>query len=295
MVDGRPAGRIGADTLELQNVPPGQHELTIGEGKDQRKVNFGIGPAPVLSVFLNSDRNVGALLVLTGDEDVRVVINGKEYSRRSKGGQLRISNLEVRPYSIRVFKDGYQEEPEQQVVVEKGKESRLEFKLRPVPSVAALSINGAPPGAKVTLDQKPVGAVQPDGAFSWSNIAPGEHVIELRALQFKPKSLRRNFKAGEVIHLTGDDVALESSLGVVRLNISPASATVVYSRAREGQAQEIRMTTLQLEEGQHIYIPAETNHRLGNTANHPLTLIEVQLGDYLGEDDIVRLEDDYKR
>jgi tetratricopeptide (TPR) repeat protein len=253
MVDGRPAGRIGADTLELQNVPPGQHELTIGEGKDQRKVNFGIGPAPVLSVFLNSDRNVGSLLVLTGDEDVRVVINGKEYRRRSKGGQLRISNLDVKQYAIKVFKDGYQEEPEQQVVVEKGKESRLEFKLRPVPNVAALSINGAPPGAKITLDQKPVGAVQPDGAFSWSNIAPGEHVIELRALQFKPKSLRRNFKAGEVIHLTGDDVALESTVGVVRLNLSPASATVVYSRAREGQAQEMRMNPLQLEEGAYTF------------------------------------------
>lgn len=52
---------------------------------------------------------------------------------------------------------------------------------------------------------------------------------------------------------------------------------------------------LQLEKGSHIHIPAETNHRLGNSANHPLTLIEVQLGDYLGEDDIVRLEDDYKR
>jgi mannose-6-phosphate isomerase-like protein (cupin superfamily) len=52
---------------------------------------------------------------------------------------------------------------------------------------------------------------------------------------------------------------------------------------------------LQLSCGQHIHIPTETNHRLGNSSDEPLTLIEVQLGDYLGEDDIVRLEDDYKR
>lgn len=52
---------------------------------------------------------------------------------------------------------------------------------------------------------------------------------------------------------------------------------------------------LQLTEGEHINIPIETNHRLGNSSDRPLTLIEVQLGDYLGEDDIVRLEDDYKR
>jgi mannose-6-phosphate isomerase len=52
---------------------------------------------------------------------------------------------------------------------------------------------------------------------------------------------------------------------------------------------------LQLRQGEHIHISTETNHRLGNSSDNPLVLIEVQLGDYLGEDDIVRLEDDYKR
>ena len=50
-----------------------------------------------------------------------------------------------------------------------------------------------------------------------------------------------------------------------------------------------------LKAGEHIHIPTETNHRLGNSTDQPLVLIEVQLGDYLGEDDIVRLEDDYER
>jgi mannose-6-phosphate isomerase len=52
---------------------------------------------------------------------------------------------------------------------------------------------------------------------------------------------------------------------------------------------------LQLKEGEHIHIPPETNHRLGNSTDYPLALIEVQLGNYLGEDDIVRLEDDFER
>jgi len=50
-----------------------------------------------------------------------------------------------------------------------------------------------------------------------------------------------------------------------------------------------------LRRGEHIHIPPQTNHRLGNSTNAPLAIIEVQLGDYLGEDDIVRLDDDYKR
>jgi mannose-1-phosphate guanylyltransferase/mannose-6-phosphate isomerase len=43
------------------------------------------------------------------------------------------------------------------------------------------------------------------------------------------------------------------------------------------------------------FIPAQHRHRLENIGSKLLVLIEVQTGDYLGEDDIVRLEDVYGR
>jgi mannose-1-phosphate guanylyltransferase / mannose-6-phosphate isomerase len=48
-------------------------------------------------------------------------------------------------------------------------------------------------------------------------------------------------------------------------------------------------------ENESIYIPIGAIHRLANHGKIPLELIEVQTGSYLGEDDIVRLEDVYKR
>jgi mannose-1-phosphate guanylyltransferase/mannose-6-phosphate isomerase len=48
-------------------------------------------------------------------------------------------------------------------------------------------------------------------------------------------------------------------------------------------------------ENESIYIPIGSVHRLANRGRIPLELIEVQTGSYLGEDDIVRLEDVYKR
>lgn len=48
-------------------------------------------------------------------------------------------------------------------------------------------------------------------------------------------------------------------------------------------------------EGASIYLPLGCVHRLTNVGRIPLTLIEVQLGSYLGEDDIVRIEDQYGR
>lgn len=50
-----------------------------------------------------------------------------------------------------------------------------------------------------------------------------------------------------------------------------------------------------LEKNQSTYIPAGAVHRLENREETELVVIEVQTGDYLGEDDIVRLEDSYQR
>lgn len=50
-----------------------------------------------------------------------------------------------------------------------------------------------------------------------------------------------------------------------------------------------------LTEGQSIFIPVGAIHRLENPGKVPLTLVEVQSGVYLGEDDIVRYEDRYQR
>ncbi len=47
--------------------------------------------------------------------------------------------------------------------------------------------------------------------------------------------------------------------------------------------------------GQSIYIPVGTIHRMENTGDSPMILIEVQTGSYLGEDDIIRHEDIYAR
>lgn len=50
-----------------------------------------------------------------------------------------------------------------------------------------------------------------------------------------------------------------------------------------------------LQENESTYIPIAAVHRLSNPGKIPLELIEVQVGSYLGEDDIVRIEDGYNR
>jgi mannose-6-phosphate isomerase-like protein (cupin superfamily) len=53
--------------------------------------------------------------------------------------------------------------------------------------------------------------------------------------------------------------------------------------------------TTQVTTGQIIHVPLKAKHQIRNNSDEDLIFIEVQLGDYFGEDDIVRLEDNYGR
>ncbi len=50
-----------------------------------------------------------------------------------------------------------------------------------------------------------------------------------------------------------------------------------------------------VEQGTDVFIPRRAKHRVENHQQEPLRIIEVQTGTYLGEDDIIRYEDDYGR
>ena len=91
---------------------------------------------------------------------------------------------------------------------------------------------------------------------------------------------------------------------IKRIEVKPAGAlslqlhhrrsehwVVVNGRARVTRGNDV----FELEANQSTYIPIETMHRLENAGADPLVLIEVQCGDYLGEDDIVRFDDKYGR
>jgi len=52
---------------------------------------------------------------------------------------------------------------------------------------------------------------------------------------------------------------------------------------------------MHIHENESVYVPKSTLHRLENPGEIPLEIIEVQNGDYVGEDDIIRLDDEYGR
>lgn len=96
----------------------------------------------------------------------------------------------------------------------------------------------------------------------------------------------------------------ENNWKVKRIEIHPNSCLSLQShkfRAEHwvvvnGTAKvEINNKISILEVNESIYVPRGTKHRLSNTTDIPLIIIEIQSGSYLGEDDILRFEDSYGR
>ena len=101
-----------------------------------------------------------------------------------------------------------------------------------------------------------------------------------------------------------DSIDKGSGYQVKRISVNPgAKLSVQFHHHRSehwvvvsGQAKVTKgKETFILKKNESTFIPLGEIHALENPLNEPLELIEVQSGDYLGEDDIVRIEDKYGR
>lgn len=102
---------------------------------------------------------------------------------------------------------------------------------------------------------------------------------------FETLSLGNRFQVKSIVVKSGEQLSLQSHVHrAEHWIVVTGSATVIVD-----QTEQL------LTENQSIYIPLGAMHRLSNPGKVDLHLIEVQTGAYLGEDDIVRYEDNYAR
>ena len=89
-----------------------------------------------------------------------------------------------------------------------------------------------------------------------------------------------------------------------RIHVKPGAALSLQSHKHRSEhwivVEGIATVTIddetkQVEAGQSVFVPVGAIHRMENPGELPMLLIEVQIGTYLGEDDIIRYEDIYRR
>jgi mannose-1-phosphate guanylyltransferase/mannose-6-phosphate isomerase len=108
---------------------------------------------------------------------------------------------------------------------------------------------------------------------------------------YRPWGWYDNLEVGDGFKVKRIQIKPQASLSL-QLHHHRAEHWVVVSGVAEVTRGD---QVFQLTANQSTYIPCGVTHRLINTGTVPLEIIEVQSGEYLGEDDIVRLYDDYGR
>jgi hypothetical protein len=169
---------------------------------------------------------MGTLVVIAGQDDARVFLNGKLQRQLTQAGQLRLPNLELKDYVVQVSKSGFEDPPQQTIRIRKGEEAKLIFNLQPQPRLASLTIQGGAPGTTVLVDQTVVGIVQPDGTLSVSSVNSGDHTLELRKERFRARQFKKHFAVGGTVSLSAADVAMEAAPGELKITFAPADANV---------------------------------------------------------------------
>jgi mannose-1-phosphate guanylyltransferase / mannose-6-phosphate isomerase len=101
-----------------------------------------------------------------------------------------------------------------------------------------------------------------------------------------------------------DSVDISSGHQVKRIMVKPGASLSLQSHNHRAEhwiivkgtaSVTVDSVTKDYTQNEHVYIPLKARHRLENHTNSTVEIVEVQCGDYLGEDDIIRYEDIYGR
>ena len=139
-------------------------------------------------------------------------------------------------------------------------------------------------------------------------VAPKSRVQDVKALVAKLKAADRSEPSlhREVFRPWGsyDSVDNGDRFQVKRLVVNPGATLSLQMHHHRAEHWIVVSGTAEitcdervffLSENQSTFIPVGAKHRISNPGRVPLHIIEVQSGSYLGEDDIVRFEDNYGR
>ena len=101
-----------------------------------------------------------------------------------------------------------------------------------------------------------------------------------------------NFKVKKIIVNSDCRLSLQSHKHRSEHWVTVSGTATVEIRKNKNNPDE---WVFDMPPNESCFIPMNSKHRLANYGKIPLVIIEVQLGEYTGEDDIIRYEDDYKR
>ena len=199
-LDGKSAGQLQDHRATLNGLAMGTHQVSISAPDGTRESVVSLQENPSLNLYVAADLDVGTLVVETGQDGVRVLLDRQPQPTLTHEGMLRMP-VPSKQYSVTVEKPGYGSPAAKPVEVKKGQLARVSFELVPLESV--LSIHEGSPGVRVLIDGQSAGVTGADGSLRVANVKPGSHTIDLAKDGFSPVHLNSfKFEPGGTVTLS---------------------------------------------------------------------------------------------
>ncbi len=262
-LDGGPPNPVPPEGAPFSGISPGTRQIAISDGKTSRTVSMVVsGGSPVVQAFLlgKADAGRGSILVVTGENQVSVKLNGYTHWLKSRNGSVRIGGLKPGVYKVEAVKDGFESPPAASVEVKAGEETKIELRPRVVVRLAAVSIAG-PAGSQLIVDGNAAGVIPPSGSLS-IDLPPGSHTFELRRESRRSAPVTKTLRSGESLSLSSELAFLQPATGNVRFEVTPAGARLTLRKRgeAENQAQPVTQLTMTLAEGAYILSASAPGH-----------------------------------
>ncbi len=196
------------------------------QGK-QHPVSIDFSPLPVLSVFLSGAAERIPLVINANVPDGSVSLNGQLLKRTMVDG-ARTVLLPPGTYHIKVSRSGYEEVPEQIIVLKSGDSNikPLQFALAEIPRRSTLAVEGAPQNAEISIDGVKVGSVNSAGAFT-KEVSPGAHAVTIHKANYEDIKQSSDFRVNQTLRISA--FAMKGP-GVVNFKVLPQNAVIHYVR-----------------------------------------------------------------
>lgn len=248
----RELGLVPEEGIALPSMERGVHRFVLKpRSGPQQSFVYELAENPTAWISLRSNRAIGTLRIVTAAaaDDAKVIVDGKDTGARIRRGRAVLPAVPG-AHEVGLEKAGFISPAEQRVSIKDGGEAEITFKLDPVPTRALLPIAGAPPGAAITIDDKPAGMVGVDGTAVIGDLNPGAHVVTAKQAGYVAGRWEVKLGAGRNTPL---NAAMQRSPGTLRIVVTPAGVEPRLTLRRLGQFEERDVTgrEMQLAEGEY--------------------------------------------
>jgi hypothetical protein len=226
---GQPQQTVPSIGLELQSVSAGGNDLIVSDGRTERHLVLDTTANPVLSIQVGAPPDTGTLLVQSNVPDAQISIDGAVLRKGLAGGS-RLITLTPKSYTIKVFKEGYEDAQPQTAAITKGEQKILRFDLVSAVTKAALEISDLPTGTELLIDGQSAGSANNSGTLT-IDVAPGKHKIILQNPGYETQPFTLDMRPG--VNKVSASSYMSLAKSSLTIHVTPSTAKVTYRRSND--------------------------------------------------------------